>query len=468
MRLLFIYPSTGMTHVTSEVHVPLGAFLPPLGLLYLARMVEAQGHTVEVIDCNAEIFDEVTLQRKIRSADAIGMTILSQPEELEYSTAVAKKIKQIAPEIPLIIGGWHCTFSPEQALHDHHADICVRGESEYIIGPLMEALEGTRNLASIHGLVYQKKGKMCKNELQPPIMDLDQLPFPSRHLVEKYEYGYTFGTKTMKGKVTSLLSSRGCPCRCTFCQLSSNLTKYRRRSVLNTVKEIDELVAEGYNSIAFVDDNFLADKKRAEQIMDHIIKQRYDITLWILDTRVDSADKILYEKMRDAGVKCVSFGVESGDQDILNYYNKNITLKQVKEAIMLSKEMGFIVKANFILGAPNETIKQMQTTIKFSKSLPIDFVYFNHLEYIIGTPLWQQAVKEGKINPDECVVKSDRQRGLALYDEHEIERFCKNAYYSFYLNPQFWFREIKYALLNHDKEFVLQGLNILLKNSPKT
>jgi len=467
MKLLLIYPSTGQTHVTSKVHVPIGAFLPPLGLLYLARMVELQGHSVEIIDYNAEVFNETILQKSILSSDAIGMTILSQPEELEHTVGMAKKIKQFDPNIPLIIGGPHCLFLPEQALRDHQADICVRGEGEYIIGPLIETIEGKRCLSSIPGIIYRQKEKINSTELQPQNINLDSLPFPARYLVKKYQYGYTFGAKTMKGKVTSIISSRGCPCLCTFCQLSSNLTKYRTRSVTNTTQEIDEIVEAGYNSIAFADDNFLADKKRVEQIMDHIIGQKYDITLWILDTRVDSTDRKLYEKMRDAGVKCISFGIESGNQDILNFYNKKITLEQVRKAIKLSKEMGFFIKANFIIGAPIETKKHIQRTIKFSKSLSIDFVYYNHLEYIVGTPLWQQAVRQGKINPEESVVKSDKKRGLALYNAQEIEKFCINAYYSFYLNPMFWLREINYALRNHDPQFIQNGLQILTKRYHK-
>ena len=463
MKVIFIFPSTGRFYLDPEIHGPPSAFLPPLGLLYLVRMAELQGHSVEIIDYNAEAFNEAALQRAIRSSDAIGMTIFSEPSELNNSIAVTNKIRQFAPDIPLILGGPHCMFFPKQALDDHHANICVRGEGEYIIGPLIEALEGKRHLSSIPGLVYRQNGKIYTTEFQPQIMDLDQIPFPSRHLVEKYDYGYTFGTKTMKGKVTSLISSRGCPCRCSFCQLSASLANYRTRSVVNTVQEIDELVSAGYNSIAFADDNFLANKKKVEQIMDHIIQQRYDLSLWVLDTRVDSADRKLYEKMRDAGVELISFGIESGNQDVLDFYNKKITIEQVRAAVQLGKEMGFVVDANFIIGAPIETKKHFENTIRFAKSLPLDHALFGHLQYLAGTPLWQQAVKQGKISPEESVVYSDRQRGLALYDAKEIDKYCKKAYYSFYLNPEYWFREIRYALSHQKIKFIQMGLRMLLK-----
>jgi anaerobic magnesium-protoporphyrin IX monomethyl ester cyclase len=460
MKLLFIFPSTGF-HLAPDIRGP-NAFLPPLGLLYLAKMVEQQGHSVEIIDYNAEKFDESTLERATRSSDAIGMTILSQQKEFKNSIMLAKKIKQFSPDIPLILGGPHCFLFPEQALRDHNADICVRSEGEFIIGPITEALEGKRPLSSIPGLTFKQNGKIHTTKSSEQITNLDTIPFPSRHLVQKYEYGYMFGTKTMKGKATSLISSRGCPNRCTFCQLSG-FVKYRRRSAANTNQEIDELALAGYNSIAFADDNFLADKKRAEQIMDHIIRQQYDLSLWILDTRVDSADRKLYQKMRDAGVKIISFGIESGNQDVLDFYNKKITIEQIRNAVKLSKEMGFIIDANFILGAPTETKKQIKNTIRFAKSLPIDHVLFNHLEYNAGTPLWDQAVQQGKIKPEECSVKSDKQRGLALCDTKEIDEFCENAYFSFYFNPRYLIREIKFALRNHNPTVLQLGLSRFFK-----
>ncbi|MCX6662841.1 MAG: radical SAM protein [Euryarchaeota archaeon] len=463
MKLLCIFPSTGRFYISSNIHNKQpNAFLPPLGLLYLARMVELQGHSVEIIDYNAESFDDTTIQKAVHSADAIGMTIFSEPREFQNSITIANKIRQFSPDIPIIVGGPHCMFFPEQTLRDHHADICVQGEGEYIIGPLLEALEGKGELSSIPGLIFQQNGEIHKTKSNEQIMNLDNLPFPSRHLVKKYEYGYIYGKKTMKGKVTSLISSRGCPNRCTFCQITC-FTHYRARSATNSIKEIDELVLAGYNSIAFADDNFLADKKKAEYIMDHIIKQQYDISLWILDTRIDSADKKLYQKMRDAGVELISFGIESGNQEILDLYNKKITIEQVRKTVKLSKEMGFLLDVNFILGAPIETKKQMENTIRFAKSLSIDHVLFNHLQYLAGTPLWKQAVKQGKINPEESTVKSDKRRGLALYDSKEIDNFCRNAYFSFYSNPRYWIREINYALRNHDPRILQLGLRRFFK-----
>jgi radical SAM superfamily enzyme YgiQ (UPF0313 family) len=265
MKVLLIFPVSIGFRLAPNVRVPIDAFLPPLGLLYLAKILELQGHTVKVIDCNAEGFNDDSLRRAIQSSDVVGMTTYSGQKNLENSLLIAKKIKQYAPEIPFIVGGPHCTMLPEQALRDHSADIAVCGEGEYIIIPIIEALEGKRPLSSVPGIFYRQKDKIHRTKKNQQIMNLDPLPFPSRHLVKKYSYGYVHGTKLIKGEVTSLVGSRGCPHRCTFCQVSSFLPKYRSRSAENIFQEIDEIVSMGYNAITFVDDNFLADKKKQKQ-----------------------------------------------------------------------------------------------------------------------------------------------------------------------------------------------------------
>jgi anaerobic magnesium-protoporphyrin IX monomethyl ester cyclase len=461
MKVLFIFPGPAGFEVAPKLFFSTGAFLPPLGLLYLAKMLELQGHSVKVIDCNTEEYNEDLLKNTVQSSDAVGMTIYSGPKNLEKSLFLAKKIRQFTPDIPFILGGPHCTIVPEKALIDHDANIAVFGEAEYIIVPLIDALEGKRSLSSVSGIIYREKNIFHRTKPNQQILDIDSLPFPSRHLVEKNIYGYIYGTKLIKGKVASLIGSRGCPHRCSFCQVSSFLPKYRTRSSQNIIKEIDEIVSAEYNAIAFVDENFIVDKKKVETIMDHIIHQRYDLTLWIMDARVDSADRTLYKKMRDAGVKIIFFGIESGNQEVLDFYNKKFTLAQVRDAVHLSKEMGFLVGGNFIIGAPIETKKHIQDTILFAKSLPLDTVIFNHFAYPWGAPVWHEAVRQGKIDPNEFLVLSDSKRGLAKFSAKEIDDLCMTAYRNFFFNPRYWYREIAYIISRRDFNFLNLGLQML-------
>ena len=461
MKFLFIYPASGKFEIASKKYISSGPHLPPLGILYLAEMLEINGHDVEVLDCNAEDIGEDKIKEKILSSDAIGMTIYTEPTALNNSIMLSNLIKGCDPDIPLLIGGPHCSLHPEHSLLNHHADICVRGEGELIITPLAETIEGKRKLSTIPGIYYKERNKIKKNKPANQIDDLDALPFPARHLVDKYEYGFMLGVKIAKGKLTSVLTSRGCPYRCRFCGMRYLLPRYKRRSINNITKEIEEVINAGYTTLSFVDDNFLHKKEEAEKIMDFIIQKEMNVHLWIEEARVDSADRRLYQKMRDAGVEIINFGIESGNQDVLDFYNKRITLSQIRKAVHLSKEMGFFVNASFILGAPIETKKHIKNTIKFAKSIPLDSVIFYNLEYGYGSPLWDEAVEEGKIQPDEYSVKADSKRGLGNFTEKELIDYNMNAYKSYYFNPRLWKRELFYAFAKKDFRFLKLGLRML-------
>jgi anaerobic magnesium-protoporphyrin IX monomethyl ester cyclase len=462
MKFLFIYPSSGKWEMAPNKLLSTGAYFPPLGILYLAKILEMNGYNAKVIDCNAEKVNEDKLKAEIRSSDAIGITTYSEPRELINSIKLSIFIKEYDPDIPLVIGGPHCSLCPIRSLHEHHADICVTGEGEHIITPLVEAIEGKRKLSTIPGIYYKEGNRIKKTEPAKQIDDLDAIPFPARHLVDKYEYGFMLGSKIAKGKITSILTSRGCPHGCRFCQLCFLTPKYRTRSANNITKEIEEVVNAGYKTLVFVDDNLLTQQKKIMKIMDFIIQKEMNIYLWIANARVDSTDRRLYEKMRDAGVESISFGIESGNQDVLDFYDKRITLEQIRKAVQLSKEMGFFVSANFILGAPIETEKHIKNTIKFAKSLPLDSAIFYNLGYLYKSPLWNEAYKEGKIKENEYWVIADSKRGLGNFTEEELIDYSMKAYRSFYFNHRLWMRELYYAFAKKDFRFLKIGLKMLI------
>jgi radical SAM superfamily enzyme YgiQ (UPF0313 family) len=164
--------------------------------------------------------------------------------------------------------------------------------------------------------------------------------------------------------------------------------------------------------------------------------------------------------MREAGVKFLSFGIESGNQDVLDFYNKKTSLKQIKKAIYLSKEMDFITSGSFILGAPIETRKHIENTIKLARSLPLDVAHFMILAYIHGSPLWKKAVLEKKIPSNIYGLNADSKRDLGIFSEKELKEYCRRAYRSFYLNPKFIWRHLKYSYKNKDLRYVKIGFNM--------
>lgn len=458
MKFLLIFPPSSGYKLIAKRCLEDDSYIPPLGLLYIARILLDNGHTVEVIDYTAEHFNELKLQKKLSNADVVGMTILSSRYELPQELAAF--IRKCDSDIPLFIGGPHCSVIREKALLDFPADVSVMGDVESRILLIVEALQGKRKFSSIPGIFYREGEKIRQTKPLKSNINLDAVPFPARHLVDKYEYGYFMGVKLAFGKPTSIVTTRGCPFGCRFCGIRNIQPWYQERSVENVQEEVRQLAEEGYKTLQIMDDNFLVNKKRAEKIMDFIIRNKFDLDIWIGGARVDSADRRLYEKIRDAGGTLMNFGLESGNQDVLDFYNKKITLEQIKKAVNLSVEMGFFTTGSFILGAPIETEKHLRNTMEFAKKLPLDFARFFPLGYLCGAPLWIEKVKEGVIQPDEYVVTADSRRGLGRFTQEELVNFCQKAHNNIFYDPRFILRQIYRALYRRNFRYLKLGMKV--------
>ncbi|UCD14690.1 MAG: B12-binding domain-containing radical SAM protein [Thermoplasmatales archaeon] len=444
--------------------IPFPMTYPPLGLLYLGAVLERDGHKVEVIDYYAEDISREQLKNSLMTSDAVGITLTT--EECKPAADISRMIKEIDPEIPLIIGGPHCTFLPKRSLSDiPDADISVMGEGEPVILDLVRFLQGKKNLSDIHGIYYRDKKSILTGK-PPQVNDnLDGLPFPARHLVEKYDYGISSWGFILKKKVTAMITSKGCPFRCRFCAKYSNVIKgwsFRERSVENIVREIQEINGK-YSSIIVVDDNFLADKKRAHRIFDMLLETDTNVEFLIEGARVDTADKDLYVKMKKAGVKFILYGLESGNQDVLDFYNKKITLQQIRKAVGLAREMNFFIYASFIIGAPIETKKHIENTIKFACSLPIDFAIFGPLRYLTGSSLWAEAVKNKKIPSYQYFTLADLSHGLGNFTEEELIEYTIKAFKTFYFRSNYVIGQIYRSILRNDYGLLINGLKFFTR-----
>lgn len=210
-----------------------------------------------------------------------------------------------------------------------------------------------------------------------------------------------------------------------------------------------------------MDDCFPPPLPRAHALFDALLNEHLDLRLYATAARVDIADRPLYEKMRRAGVKSIQFGCESGTQSTLDFYHKKTTVEQIRQAVTLSHHMGFITIGSFIFGAPNETIDQMNTTLKFARSLPFDSVSFLPLRYMAGSDLWHQAVNQGKIAPNEWIVLADKNHGLSRYSAQQLLQHCQSAQFSFYLRPKYASHLFKATLQRGDSSFLRSFLKTL-------
>ena len=220
------------------------------------------------------------------------------------------------------------------------------------------------------------------------------------------------------------------------------MNNFQQRSVKNIIDELQQ-IHNTYGSVMMVDDNFLTDKKRVQDIMDQIISYGIDIDIIVQGARVDTADEELYKKMKKAGVKSITFGIESGNQDVLDFYNKGITLDQIKKAVKISHKMDFLTVGNFIIGAPIETTNHIKRTMVFANSLPLDLASFTILRYNYHSDLWNEAHLSGKISlEDGYSIPADSLKGLGNLKFHELEIFQKRALKTFYLRPQYLLRQL--------------------------
>ncbi len=461
MNILFIFPPGRGFRIADKKTFPVNPYSPPLGILYLSKILEKNNHNIKVLDFTAEEVKIKKLRKLVFWSDIIGMTIITS--SFEKTKELAKFITKIKKKRPLLIGGPHCALDPKRALQDFKADICVRWESEQNILPIIEYFNNTREISEVPGIYYlDDTGKINKTDDLEFIKNLDNIDFPSRKLVEKYDYGFTLGQKMTKGKTTAIITTRGCPYNCKFCSYNAINPKYRERSVKNVIDELKEIKHQGFKTVIIVDNNFLANKKRVSKIMDEIIENKLNLHFWIMAARVDSAHPALYKKMKRAGVKFIAFGIESANQKILDFYNKKITPNQIRYAVNLSHNMGFITSGSFIFGAPMETKEAIEQTINFACDLPLDIAHFLTLGYYRGAPLWEKAVKEGKISLEEYIVDADSRRNLSLFSKEELNNFCLYANKRFYFNPKYLFRQFFKAIKKIDFCFVKAGLRMFL------
>lgn len=435
---------------------------PPLGLLYLGAILEQKGHNVEIIDMNFEDISKEHLRKLLVSFDAVGMEVYN--ENFEFVADYSKTIKEINPSIPLIVGGPYCTFFGKRTLSDiSNADIVVIGDGEKTIIDIADYLKGRKKLSEIHGIYFRDNNKILSGKPFQVVENLDDFPIPARHLVDKYDYGKVPRGLPSKEKFTLMITSRGCPFHCRFCGRYGNSIKnygYRQRSAENVVKEFQE-IDRNYNSVLIVDDHFLSDNDRAHKIFDMLIEIGTEIELLIMGARVDSADRELFIKMKKANVTFIGFGIESGNQDILDFYNKQITLEEIRNAVKLSREMGFLTAGTIMFGSPNETKEHFENTINFAKSLPLDIAVFGVLHYHMGSHLWYDAVKNNKIKKDEYLVPAGSERGLGNYSRQELYDYSEKAFIRFYFRPTYLLDQIYQALIHRDFRFLKNSLNFI-------
>lgn len=465
MRILLINPLLSLEKIYGKFKHA-GGIIPPLGLAYIASILERDNHNVRIIDCNTLIapLEDTLEQVDDFLPDLIGWTVTTN--NLYEVNHLAQKIKILYPNIPLVIGGPHLVDGELQTLEGLCFDYGVIGEGEYTMRELVQKIEsGDKNLRDIKGLIFKENREIIPNSPREPIVDLDRLPFPARHLFPPMSRYRPKIISYRKLPCVHIFTSKGCPYKCIFCRTPFG-KKVRFHSPEYVVSEIKHVINKyGAREIIFIDDTFIITKERVFQICKLI--QKNDIKIpWSCDVRADLVDKNLLFEMKKAGCWLIFVGLESGNQMILDTLKKNITLEQAENTCKWAEEIGLFVRASFILGNPNETLDTIEETIKFAKKLPIHYPMFTFMTPYPGTDLWKKSELYGTFDKNDLTkLRMGTSVSFAPYglDADTLLRKQREAYLSLYLNPSMFFRHLKSVRYQEDFSRIFKGLMGLIR-----
>lgn len=421
MKVLLINPPYNIEEYYGKLAKLAFAF-PPVGLLYLASFIRSRGHQVKIYDFQVfeQDFEEFLLNF---SPDIVGITCQTA---LVYTTLRLSALIKQKRNIPIVVGGVHPTFRPYDLISDKNIDFVIKGEGEVTLDGLLSALMNKADFSTIKGLVYKIDNKIVENSNRELLKDIDILPFPALDLIpiEKYHVS----SDLYFGKRTVLLSTaRGCPFNCSFCAIKVIFSKtIRYRKLESIFAEIDYYV-KNYkaDSLFIMDDVFTLNRKRVIEFCNYLIDKYNGSIVWWAQTRADCIDQDILRLMQRSGCKILSFGVESGVNRLLKIINKNINLRQVKEAVKMVKKSGISPRGSFILGLPTETFFDSIKTICFALTNQFDRIKIGLATPYPGTELWELAVKEGKIRDNE---DWNRFTQMAGYTHHKAPYVPDNRY----------------------------------------
>jgi radical SAM superfamily enzyme YgiQ (UPF0313 family) len=378
---------------------------PPLGLAYIAAVLNKHGHNVDILDMYLLDKNTKDLRKHIerKRPDLVGVSCnLSFTNS--SSLRIARCLKDYDETIKVVLGGNHATFLYREILSQNpQVDVIVLHEGEYAFLELVTCLDRDRkskgfgNLGKIDGVAYRDEENRVEKSPQSRLQNLDELPFPARHLLPMELYGADRGT---------IITSRGCPFGCSFCSTSAYNGRICRFSDPKRVVGEVEIMVKEYNlkRLSFSDDTFTVNKKRVIEICQQISERGLNVK-WGCFARTDTLDEKLLKAMYDAGCDTLFFGIESATQEVQRLIGKNLNLEQARRILILAKEIGFELVESFIIGLPGEMVKTIKNIIGFVKETKPDDVRLNYLKVYPGTNIYNHPEKYGlkilQLNWDE-------------------------------------------------------------------
>lgn len=401
MKILFLNPPLSQDRrygVLSQA----GAAEPPLGLAYLAATTRESQVETSILDAAALGLGLEEVLKIVANEEPDLLAITLTTVSLKTSVFLAQKIKEMNSGIRILVGGPHLTSLPEDTMLASKAfDIGVIGEGEQTIKELLRAFKDNSPWTSIPGIAFKMNGKVIRTSCRMRIKHLDELPMPAFDLLPKLDRHYRVPTQSIKYMpCTSLVTSRGCPGKCAFCDRATFGNDVRFHSADYITEMMLRLQKDyGVKGVLFEDDNFMLSEERLHNFAELIKKKNIKI-VWSALSRIDLITEAKLRLAKEAGCWQILCGVESGSQKILDFFKKGVTLKDIKAKIQLIQKHGFYTKGFFILGSPLETMETLRQTKEFIATLNLDDISLTFFTPYPGSEIWNEIHEYGKLEAD--------------------------------------------------------------------
>ncbi|MFH0870498.1 MAG: radical SAM protein [archaeon] len=434
-HVVFVNPPISQDEQCEEFS-PIAGFDIPFGLCYLAATARKEGYAVSIIDAPALRYSSEKTINEILSQAPDYICITSTTYSIMSAISLSKQLKR-RTGAKRIFGGPHCSALPREAAP--YFDACVIGEGEITLVDLLGSFDRKKSLRNVPGIAFQENGKVITTAPRPFISNLDMLPMPAFDLIPNIINNYhVVVQEVLKYPSVGLISSRGCTGRCGFCarcvfgnKISFHGAKYLHKMISYFVKEYH------VRGIMFRDDNFMLFKRRNIELMRLLRKDGIRIKFSCLGRADSINDNEYLWALKKGGLWCISLGIESGSQKILDFYKKDITLEQVGKAIHLIRDAGLRLKGLFIIGSPLETKETLEKTRQFIMSHDMTDIGLSYFTPLPGSDIYDDVKKYGKVigNYDEFSMYRIVfiPRGLKKED---IEYYYNRIYKEFYLRPR--------------------------------
>ena len=415
---------------------------PPLGVMWVAAMLEGAGHACEIIDVDADGVNLEGLLKRLEDGrfDVLGLTAVTPtyPNALQIATAA----KARCTNITTILGGIHATVDPIACAREPALDFVVVGEAELTVIELIDAIMAhATDFSGIKGLVYRSaNGAIASSGARELVPDLDEFPYPAVHLIKSLSH-YAPAHATVL-PAAPIMVSRGCPGACTYCQTKNIFGRRTRfRSPQNVIGEIRRLVYDyGVKEIHFLDDVITANRKFVREFCALLKQEPYKLHLEVANgLRADMVNEEILTALKEVGLCNVGFGIESGNDRVLKLVKKGITKDQVRKAIHIAKNIGLETWGFFILGLPGDTEDSIRDTVDFAIELDPKYAKFVFLKPFPGSEVFYQLEEKGLID-----IQDYAQYGPYMPPVHHLDglsharmiKLQQEALRRFYLRPR--------------------------------